>query len=105
MKSNNSGLITITLIALLIYNILYWSAKFLGVMPGFYAGVLSHWKLIMFLEFLAVASAGVDVIVRWDKFGFSERRLRLAITTLFFVSFMTRLLFGIIEMYMRGHVE
>lgn len=60
---------------------------------------------MMFFEFLAVASAGVDLIVRYDVFLPKERRLRLIITATFCVFFLLKLIFGVIELYMRGGVS
>lgn len=88
----------------MIYNFFYWTGK-LGMFIGFHNAVVGHWKLITFLEFLAVASVGVDTIVRYDKFPHREKRMRLFISALLFVLFMTQLIFGVIEMYMRGGVQ
>lgn len=103
MKS--SSLITGTLILLAIYNILYWPGKFLGMFQGFYTEIKSTWYLFIFLELLGIISIFVDLIVRWDSFGHNEKRLRLILTSLFFIAFVTRFGFGFMEDYLTGEIR
>lgn len=105
MKSNNSYLITATIALLAIYNLLYWISKSTTLFAGFHAEVVGHWKLITFLEFLALASLLVDLTVRWDGFKHTEKRVRFGITALMAVLFMLKLIFGVMELYMRGGVS
>ena len=109
MTEQNSNskltLINATLVMLVIYNILYWGSKFKWFLEPFYLAITKHWKLIMFFEFLAVASVAVDVIIRFDTFPKESRKQRLIFTALIGFLFMLRFLFGVIELYMRGEVR
>lgn len=105
MKKNNSYLITATIAVLAIYNLLYWASKTSTFFQGFHKEVIGHWKLITFLEFLALASILVDMIVRWDTFAHTEKRVRFAITAALCILFMLKLVMGVIELYMRGGVS
>ena len=97
-----SPFILITYSLLLVYNLLYWSGKFLGFPLAFYQEVVQHWKLITFLEFLAVASIAVDIIVQFDRFSKKEARLRMIFSAVLGALFVLRLILGVLEMYMRG---
>ena len=101
----NSSLIIITLVLLGIYNILYWPGKFFGVFQTFYTEVKATWYLFIFLELLAIASIFVDLIVRWDTFKHNEKRLRLILTSVFFIAFIARFGFGFMEHYLTGDVK
>ena len=101
----NSSLIVITLVLLGVYNLLYWPGKFLGIFQGFYHEIKETWYLFIFLELLAIESIFVDLIVRWDSFGHNEKRLRLFLTSLFFIAFITRFGFGFMEDYLTGDVK
>lgn len=107
MNSNSAGrspVILITYGLLLFYNLLYWSGKFFGFPLAFYQEVVKHWKLITFLEFLAVASVAVDIIVQFDRFPKKEARLRIIFSALLGALLVLRFLLGVMEMYMRGQV-
>lgn len=100
--AGRSPVILITYASLLVYNLLYWSGKFLAFPQGFYQEVVAHWKLITFLEFLAVASVAVDIIVQFDRFSNKEARLRMIFSALLGALFVLRFILGVMEMYMRG---
>ncbi len=99
------SLINVTIIALVIYNILFWASMRKLFLPEFYASVAGRWKLMMFLEFLAVASILVDIIVRFDSFSIKNRKSRLFISAFIGILFMAKFILGIIELYMRGEVR
>jgi|694.fasta_scaffold126886_2 hypothetical protein len=99
------SLINVTLMLLVVYNILYWSARLKIFMPEFYTAVAKHWKLIMFLEFLAVASVTVDLVVRFDLFNEKYRKPRFIVSALIALLFMARFILGVIELYMRGEIR
>jgi len=94
--------ILITYVLLLVYNVLYWSGKFLGLPEAFYLEVVQHWKLITFIEFLAVASVAVDIIVQFDRFPKKEARLRMIFSAVVGALLVLRFILGVMEMYMRG---
>ncbi len=100
--AGRSPIIIITYSLLFAYNLLYWSGKFWGFPVGFYQEIVKHWKLITFLEFLAVASVAVDIIVQFDRFTKKEARFRMIISALLGALFVLRFILGVMEMYMRG---
>jgi hypothetical protein len=89
---------------LIAYNLLYWSGKFLHFPEGFYAEVAKHWKLITFLEFLAVASLAVDIIVQFDRFPKRESQLRIIVSAVLGALLVLRFILGVMDLYMRGEV-
>jgi hypothetical protein len=103
-KASQSPVILITYALLIVYNALYWSGKFLGFPQAFYLEVGKHWKLITFLEFLAVASVVVDIVVQFDRFPLKQARMRMVLSALLGVLLGLRFLLGVIELYMRGEV-
>lgn len=105
LKNNFFSIINITLLGLGVYNVLYWVSKLTSSLATFHTSVSSHWKLITFLEFLAVASVAADIIIRYDTFPESIRKNRLIITAAVGILWMLKLIFGVIELYMRGSVS
>jgi hypothetical protein len=103
-KASQSSVILVTYGLLLIYNALYWSGKFLGFPEAFYLEVSKHWKLITFLEFLAVASVAIDIIVQFDRFPIRQARIRMILSAVLGLLLGLRILIGVIELYMRGEV-
>jgi hypothetical protein len=103
-KASQSSVILVTYGLLLIYNALYWSGKFLGFPEAFYLEVSKHWKLITFLEFLAVASVAIDIIVQFDRFTIRQARIRMILSAVLGLLLGLRILIGVIELYMRGEV-
>ena len=103
-KASQSPVIPVTYGLLIVYNALYWSGKFLGVPAAFYLEVAKHWKLVTFLEFLAVASVVVDIIVQFDRFPPKQARLRMILSAVLGALLGLRILLGVIELYMRGEV-
>jgi cytochrome b subunit of formate dehydrogenase len=103
-KASQLPVILVTYALLIVYNALYWSGKFLGFPEFFYLEVAKHWKLITFLEFLAVASVIVDIIVQFDRFSIKQARIRMVVSAILGVLLGLRILIGIIELYMRGEV-
>ncbi|MDZ4823636.1 MAG: hypothetical protein SH856_09265 [Flavobacteriales bacterium] len=111
-EQNKSGgiLIIATFIILIIYNIFYASGKFLSeAAPAFvqniYSGIKTSWGLFTFLEFLAVASLFVDLIVKYDLFEKRQRNFRLLLTVILFVSFGFHFIVGLMEKYITGEVH
>jgi hypothetical protein len=102
--ASKSSIIIITYCLLVVYNLLYWSGKFIGFPASFYLEVTKHWKLITFLEFLAVASVAIDIIVQFDRFPIKQARLRMVLSALLGGLLGLRILVGVIELYMRGEV-
>jgi hypothetical protein len=103
-KASKSPVILITYGLLIVYNVLYWSGKFLGFPAAFYLEVAKHWKLITFLEFLAVASVAIDIIVQFDRFPIKQARMRIILSAVLGALLALRILLGVIELYMRGEV-
>lgn len=93
------------MVLLALYNFFYWISKATSLFQTFHEEVIGHWKLFTFLEFLALASILVDLIVRWDSFKHLEKRVRFGITALMAALFMLKLIFGVMELYMRGGVS
>jgi hypothetical protein len=103
-KASQSPVILVTYGLLVVYNALYWAGKFLGFPSLFYLEVTKHWKLITFLEFLAVASVAIDIIVQFDRFPAKQARLRIFLSAVLGALLGLRILLGVIELYMRGEV-
>jgi hypothetical protein len=104
-KKTMLSLINLTLGLLVVYNAVFWASRFQYLWAGFYASVARHWKLIMFLEFLAVASIAVDIIVRFDQIEEKYRKPRFILSALLGLLFMARFILGMIELYMRGEIK
>jgi len=56
------------------------------------------------LEFLAVASIAVDIIVQFDRFPIKQARFRMILSAILGGLLGLRMLLGVIELYMRGEV-
>lgn len=102
-------ILNVAVILLLVYNGIYWTGKFA---PSFLDGITSlrlaliaHWGLITFLEFLAVASLFVDLVIKWDTFKPAHRTWRLLLTGLILSAFITRFILGVIDLYMIGEIQ
>lgn len=89
---------------LLMHSTLYWLGKFQMVFVQWYEAIRSHWSLFMLLQFLGVASLVVDLIVGYDRFNSRWINLYGASIILLAISFAAQLLFGVMELYMRGSV-
>lgn len=94
-------------IALIAYNVLYWSGKFLnGHLPSFlsalYIEFRAHWGLMVLLELLAVASLFVDTIVSYDKFVGKGKLLRMLMMVFLTGAFVSRVIIGLIDIYIGG---
>jgi hypothetical protein len=59
----------------------------------------------MFLEFLAIASIFVDLVVRWDEFIGTPKKLSMMITALLFAAFILQYLLGMIDIFMVGETQ
>lgn len=108
MKGNqisSSVLINITLIILTVFNVLYWPGKFLDFMPEAYLTLRTNYFLLLVLQFLACASIFVDLVVRFDKFGKSEKILRLILTMIFCGSFVVQVVMSVMELYIQGGIK
>jgi len=104
-NQNNSGkLINITLILLAVFNLIFWPAKLFGLFTLAYETILDHFFLLFLLEFLAVASIFVDVIIRWDKFKKMEQKLRFILALIFCGSFVVQMILSVMELYIKGSV-
>lgn len=103
-SADRSPVILVIFALLFLYNGLYWSSKFLGFLSVFQTEVVKHWKLITFLEFLAVASIAADCISQYDRFNKREALLRIVGAALLGGLLLLRILFGVMELYMRGEV-
>lgn len=101
-QAGRSPVIIITFLLLIVYNVLYWSGKFLHFPDFLYTEVVKHWKLITFFEFLAVASLAVDIIVQFDRFPRREAKVRMAVSAVLGALLVLRFILGVMEMYMRG---
>ena len=89
---------------LLVHTALYWLGKFKVVFVAWYETFSDNWGLLMLLQFLGVASLVVDFIVGYDRLKSSVKNLYAAATVLIAISFAAQLLFGVMELYMRGSV-
>lgn len=99
--------IRLVVIALLVYNIIYWSGKFLHAqMPSFVSSIYlefrAHWGLMILLELLAVASLFVDTIIQYDKFVGKAKALRMLVMSLLTGAFIARVIVGLIDIYVGG---
>lgn len=103
-SADRSPVILIVFALLFLYNGLYWSSKFLGFLTVFQTEIVKHWKLITFLEFLAIGSIAVDSIIQFDRFDKREARFRIVGAALLGGLLLLRVLFGVMELYMRGEV-
>lgn len=108
-KSNSINIITVLMIVLLFYNLVYWPGKFFPTesprfVLSFYISVKSHWGLMVLLEFLGIASLFVDAISKFDEYR-EKSRWRLVGTFLFTCAFIARFLLGMIDVYMGGGVR
>jgi hypothetical protein len=102
--ASKSPVILLTFALLLVYNALYWPGKLLHWPEGFYPEIAKHWKLITFIEFLAVASLAVDIIVQFDRFPKREAQVRVITTAVIGALLVLRFILGVMDMYMRGEV-
>ncbi|MFN0031742.1 MAG: hypothetical protein ACKVOR_06250 [Flavobacteriales bacterium] len=100
-----SLLINATFLLLGIYNILYWSGKFFGLLLTFYNGVKELWFWYMVLELMAVASLLVDTVIRWDQFSLIGKRLRIGLTACFTIAFVLRFIVGYMDLMLAGEVR
>ncbi|MFN9392596.1 MAG: hypothetical protein ACK505_08935 [Flavobacteriales bacterium] len=109
-SSSSSRLMLLAATALLIlFNIVYWTGKFFPdlwpALTALRSSLLAHWGLFMFLEFLAVASLFIDVVVKWDDYPRAQRNMRLFIAGLVCAGFITRFGLGVMDMYLVGEVQ
>ncbi|MCC6601067.1 MAG: hypothetical protein IT223_10390 [Crocinitomicaceae bacterium] len=106
-QTANGRLILAVFILLAIFNLFYWPGKFIGnslaVTGSFYSAVKSHLGLFLLLEFLAVASLFVDMIVHFDHLTHRAGKIRFGLTALLFAAFIARLILEVIDMYMKGY--
>jgi len=107
-RSSARILLTVTVVAVILFNLVYWIGKFfpdlISVVTDLRLQLLAHWGLFMFLEFLAVISLFVDLIVRWDEFG-TRLKGRLALTGILIAGWVFRMILGVIDLYMIGTVQ
>jgi hypothetical protein len=104
------NLISALLVVLVIYNAIYWGGKFFtGDVPsfisGFYNNFKEHWGLLIFLEFLAIASICVDTIANMDNLFGKQKNVRIILAAIFTIAFGARFLIGMIDIYMGGGVR
>ncbi len=102
--ASKSPAILVTFALVILYNALYWPGKFLHWPEAFYPEVAKHWKLVTFLEFLAIASLAVDIIVQFDRFPRREAQLRVVTTAVLGALLVLRFILGVMDLYMRGEV-
>lgn len=109
MEKSNKMLIPAVYVLLVVFNVVYWPGKFVTssfpMAAVFYNKIGEHWGLIMFLEFLAIASIFVDLVVRWDEFIGTPKKLRMMITALLFAAFVLQYLLGMIDIFMVGETQ
>ncbi|MFZ4784122.1 MAG: hypothetical protein ACOYLH_01515 [Flavobacteriales bacterium] len=111
-KSLQSKINVIAILTLIVavYNLFYWTGKFYpGIVPAFvssfYNDVKENWGLLIFLEFLAVASLFVDLIANFDSQSKRAKFIRIVISAFFLIAFVARFLIGMIDKYMDGSVR
>lgn len=89
---------------MLMHSAFYWLGKFQIFFVLWYETFRGHWGLFMLLQFLGVASLVIDLIVAYDRFRFRLKNVYGAVVVLLAISFAAQLLFGVMELYMRGSV-
>ena len=89
---------------LLIQSIFYWLGKFHILFEFWYQGYKAHWGLFMLFQFLGVASVVIDLIVRFDRMKHPVKSLYAAVVAALAISYAAQILFGIMELYMRGTI-
>ena len=104
------NLISALLVVLVIYNAIYWSGKFFtgdvpSLISSFYNNFKEHCGLLIFLEFLAIASICVDTIANLDNLFGKQKTVRIFLAALFTIAFGARFLIGMIDIYMGGGVR
>jgi hypothetical protein len=110
-KSEGRGnvLVIIAMVILSVFYAFYFPGKFMkessNVFTDFFFQVRRDWGWITFLQFLATCSIFVDIVVRWDNFGFREKRVRVLITALLTFAFMAQFLMGFMDIYIAGQVQ
>jgi hypothetical protein len=100
----NGRMIIISMFLLLGYNLSYIGYR-LGLLSETYNDVI-HDNLGLFtvLEFLAVASIVVDVILRWDVLSYCGKRVRLIVAIVLAAGFGVKLIAHIMTIYTEGAV-
>lgn len=100
----NARMIIISMFLLLGYNLSYVGYR-LGWLSETYIDVI-HDNLGLFtvLEFLAVASLAIDVILRWDILSYWSKRIRLAIAIVLALGFGVKIIAHIMALYTEGGV-
>lgn len=98
-RSNDARLVTLALVALVVYNLFFFWGKFaLDFLPGFIVPVFTGLKetvgFLTILEILGVASVFVDVVGRYEKLQEQNPallRLRIVLIALLLVGFFFKL--------------
>lgn len=97
------------MVVLGVFYAFYFPGKFMAksdtIFRDFFLQVKRDWGWITFLQFLGTASIFVDVIIRWDNFGFGEKRVRVLITALLTFAFLAQFLMGFMDIYISGQVQ
>ena len=100
----NARMIVIGMVMVVVYNITYVAYR-LGWLGESYVKVIrENLGLFTILEFLAVVSMSIDVILRWDLFSYWNKRIRLTIAILFCMCFGVKLVAHIMALYTEGGV-
>jgi hypothetical protein len=100
----NARMIVIAMIMLVAYNISYLGYRLSWLGETYVNVIHDNLGLFTVLEFLAVASIAIDVILRWDVLGYWDKRLRLAIAILMAMGFGVKLVAHIMALYTEGGV-
>jgi hypothetical protein len=100
----NARMLVISIFLLLGYNLAYLAYR-LGWLGERYIEIIhDNIGLFTVLEFLAVVSLAVDVILRWDRMPYWNKRMRLTIAILMALCFGVKLVAHIMALYTEGGV-
>jgi hypothetical protein len=100
----NARMLVISIFLLLCYNLAYLGYR-LGWLSDRYIEIIrDNIGLFTVLELLAVVSIAVDVILRWDRMPYWNKRLRLTIAILMALCFGVKLVAHIMALYTEGGV-
>lgn len=105
----SNHLITVLMVVLSIFYLVYWPGKLMRGDAGFifdvYVQMRQHIGLLTFLVFLGVVSLFVDVIVRWDLFTHRAKRVRVVVTAMICIAFVLQMLTTVMDLYLTGETK
>ncbi len=100
----NGRMIIISMVLLVVYNLSYVGYRLGWFGEKFIDIIRENLGLFTVLEFLAVASIAIDVILRWDVLGYWSKRIRLIIAIAMVLGFGVKIIAHIMALYTEGGV-